>query len=82
VGSCSFVYSKGVDRALRIQLLRAHLLSNLKNEKQIAELIDKGKYQRIGTNPFAAWKYCLKQSSIYLTPVYQFNEQTQLPMFI
>jgi hypothetical protein len=32
---------KDVDPALGIQSLRAHLLSNSKNEKKIAELIDR-----------------------------------------
>lgn len=40
-GSCSTVCPKGVDPALGIQLLRGHLLGFSKNEKKIAEKVER-----------------------------------------
>jgi succinate dehydrogenase / fumarate reductase iron-sulfur subunit len=40
-GSCSIVCPKGIDPALGIQLLRGHLMGFSKNEKKIAELMDR-----------------------------------------
>jgi succinate dehydrogenase / fumarate reductase, iron-sulfur subunit len=42
-GSCSSVCPKGVDPALGIQLLRGHLLSFSKNQKNISQLQDRSK---------------------------------------
>jgi succinate dehydrogenase / fumarate reductase, iron-sulfur subunit len=40
-GSCSVVCPKGIDPALGIQLLRGYMMGFSKNEKKIAELIDR-----------------------------------------
>jgi succinate dehydrogenase / fumarate reductase, iron-sulfur subunit len=40
-GSCSVVCPKGIDPALGIQLLRGHMMGFSKNEKKIAELMDR-----------------------------------------
>src|SRR6187200_291459 len=40
-GSCSIVCPKGIDPALGIQLLRGHMMGFSKNEKKIAELMDR-----------------------------------------
>ena len=40
-GSCSVVCPKGIDPALGIQLLRGHMMGFSKNEKKIADLMDR-----------------------------------------
>jgi succinate dehydrogenase / fumarate reductase, iron-sulfur subunit len=40
-GSCSIVCPKGIDPALGIQLLRGHMMGFSKNEKKIAELMER-----------------------------------------
>jgi succinate dehydrogenase iron-sulfur subunit len=40
-GSCSAVCPKGIDPALGIQLLRGHMMGFSKNEKKIADLMDR-----------------------------------------